>query len=335
VSGWTSKSDSDVSVMSPECPPGPPLPHFIEPMLAVKGEAFDSAEHLFEIKWDGTRALVFVEGGSYRIMNRRRRDITHRYPELSCLKTLPDGTVLDGEIVVIEGGRPNFEALQRRDQPGNLAVIRRRSHSLPATYVVFDQLVHRHRPIMGEPCALRREIAAASVCGCEGPQVIMSDGVVGGGKAYFLEACRRGLEGMLAKRLDSPYLPGKRSSAWVKIKRRQSAPCVVIGYTPAETASGALDPADFRALILASDVEGALRYVGRVGSGFTVETRERVNRLLREAGTVAKPVTFTAGSASERTAIWLEPKVYCYVSFMERTRDGHLRAPVFEGIHGD
>lgn len=323
-------------MMSPEPDvPAAPLPHFIEPMLAMKGEAFDSAEHLFEIKWDGTRAMVFVEGGSYRIMNRRRRDITHRYPELSCLGQLPDGTVLDGEIVVIQNGRPDFEALQRRDQPGDPAVIKRRSRSLPATYVVFDQLVHRHRPIMGQPCALRREVAAATVRACTGPQVIMSDGVVGGGKAYFLEACRRGLEGMLAKKLDSPYLPGKRSATWIKIKRTQSAPCVVIGYTPAETPSGALDPADFSALVLASEVDGALRYVGRVGSGFNAETRQRVNRLLREAGTVAKPVTPTAGSASERTAIWLEPKVYCYVSFMERTREGHLRAPVFEGIHGD
>ena len=80
----------------------------------MKGEAFDSPDYLFEIKWDGTRALVFAEGGSYRILNRRRRDITQRYPELACLKGLPDGTVLDGEIVVIREGRPDFEALQRR-----------------------------------------------------------------------------------------------------------------------------------------------------------------------------------------------------------------------------
>jgi bifunctional non-homologous end joining protein LigD len=200
---------------------------------------------------------------------------------------------------------------------------------------VFDQLVHRHRPIMQEPCALRREIAAATVRGCLGPQVIMSEGVVGGGKAYFLEACRRGLEGMLAKKLDSPYLPGKRTAAWIKIKRRQTAPCVVIGYTPAETPSGALDPADFSALVIATSVDGVLRYVGRVGSGFNGDARQRVNHLLREAGTLAKPVTPAMGGAAERAAIWVEPKVYCYVSFMDRTSGGQLRAPVFEGIHGD
>ena len=125
-------------------PPGvrsqPTLPAFVPPMLAKKGKPFDSGEHLFEIKWDGTRMLAFVEGDDYRLVNRHRAERTLQYPELACLSQLPAGVILDGEVVVFHEGRPDFRRLLSRDQAGAPFKIRLSARRLPATYVVFDLL---------------------------------------------------------------------------------------------------------------------------------------------------------------------------------------------------
>src|SRR5438876_735748 len=116
------------------------LPRFIEPMLAKQGMAFDSDDYLFEIKWDGTRTLAFVEHGGYRLVNRRRIDMTSRYPEFSFLRELPPGTVLDGEVVVLRDGKPSFPLLLSREQARVPLKVRSSSRSMPATYIVFDVL---------------------------------------------------------------------------------------------------------------------------------------------------------------------------------------------------
>jgi ATP-dependent DNA ligase len=153
--------------------------------------------------------------------------------------------------------------------------------------------------------------------------MIMSQGVTGDGKAYFEQACAAGLEGVVAKRLSSPYLPGKRTEAWIKIKRQQIYCCVVIGFTPAETASGKEDR-DFAALVIAADVDGQLECVGRVGSGFDGPLRRRINDYLWSHLT-PKPVI----PCKEKGARWVEPGLYCNVRCMERTPGGQLRAPAF------
>ena len=199
------------------------LPRVIAPMLALPGQPFDSDDYLFEIKWDGTRAMAFIDRpGVFRLMNRRKLDITARYPDLSMLATLPAGTVLDGEIVVLNDGKPDFAALQSREHSRNPIHIRFMSGRVPATYVVFDLLFDRYQSIMGEPCTARRARLRELVHGLDTPRVVTSEGITGGGEGYFREACSRGLEGVVAKRLDSPYLPGRRTPAWVKIKRHET-----------------------------------------------------------------------------------------------------------------
>lgn len=290
-------------------------------MLATAADPFDSDEHLFEIKWDGTRALCFVGAGGFRLMNRRRNDITHRYPDLKCLDSLRPGTVLDGEIVVLKpDGTPDFAALQVRDQCESQNRIRKAAKARPATYIVFDQLYHRYADVMPQVLTNRREIARESVARCDEHKIVMSEGITGEGKAYFDLVVERGLEGIVAKQLNSRYLPGKRSDCWLKIKRCETLAAVVVGFV-------AEGDRDFSALIVATEIEGKLTSVGKVGSGFTERVRSRINEYLWSH------VRPTPVVATRVRGVWVEPGLYCVVRCMERTPSGQLRAPVFGGLH--
>ncbi len=200
------------------------LPQSIAPMLARPGKPFDSAEHLFEVKWDGMRTLAYIDGHRYRIVSRHGNDITDRFPELGSLANLPAGTVLDGELVVLCGGKPSFSLLQTRAPLCCQHKIRTLARRTPATYVVFDQLFDRYRSLMNEPLSTRREIMLKTVGHASHQQLIASDGVVGPGRSFYEHVVREALEGVVAKRLASRYLSGRRTGAWIKIK-----PCHIAG----------------------------------------------------------------------------------------------------------
>ncbi|HYE18381.1 MAG TPA: hypothetical protein VEA69_08045 [Tepidisphaeraceae bacterium] len=307
-------------------PPAPaaPLPVFIAPMLCTTGAAFDSDDHLFEVKWDGTRALVFRDADGVRILNRRKVPIGPRYPELvAAAVRLPPGTVLDGEVVVLApDGRPDFSGLQSREQVAGARRAAEQARLRPATLAAFDQLYDGHESIMARRCDERREVlrrtVAALPAGAGGVRIVMSEGVTGAGVAYFEHACERGLEGIVAKRLDAPYQPGKRTGAWVKVKRCEVVYCAVVGYVPEGRD-------DFGALVIAAAEEGgALRCAGKVGSGFDGRRRARVNAFLAAHPADAPPVP----CPGIRGARWVAPGLYCAVRCMEWTRAGGLRAPV-------
>src|SRR6267142_7280833 len=200
----------------------PELPRFVPPMLAKRGAPFDSPQHLFEVKWDGTRVLAFVESHGYRLVNRHRADVTDRYPELEFLNDLPAGTVLDGEIVVLRQGKPDFGLLLSRNQARASFRIQFLARILPVTHVVFDLLYERYESLLALPLSTRRERLEKLIQGCAHPRLVFSQGVVGSGKAFFAEICHQGLEGMMAKRLASRYRPGRRTHAWTKIKPREA-----------------------------------------------------------------------------------------------------------------
>jgi bifunctional non-homologous end joining protein LigD len=178
------------------------LPRFVPPMLAKPGVPFDSPEHLFEIKWEGTRILAFVQKRGYRLVNRHRADVTDRYPELEFLSNLPAGIVFDGEVVVLRQGKPDFGLLLSRNQTRAPLKIKTLARTFPATYVVFDLLYERFEPLLMLPLWARRQRLQALVCDCANPRLIHSEGVIGQGLAYFEAVCREGLEGVVAKRLD-------------------------------------------------------------------------------------------------------------------------------------
>jgi ATP-dependent DNA ligase len=188
-------------------------------MLAQPGVPFDSSEHVFEVKWDGTRVLAFVDSCGYRLVNRHRADVTDRYPELGFLDHLPAGTVLDGEVVVLRQGKPDFGLLLSRNQARAPLKIRSLARTFPATYVVFDLLYQRFESLLALPLRARRRRLETVVRACTNPRLVFSDGIVGPGRAFFEAVCQKGLEGVVAKRLDGRYRPGRR--AWIKIKPKE------------------------------------------------------------------------------------------------------------------
>ncbi len=167
------------------------LPQFIPPMLAEPGTAFDSDEHLFEVKWDGTRTLAFVEGKQYRLLNRRRIDMAERYPEFACLAGFPAQTVVDGETVVLRDGKPD-------EQARSPLKIRSLARALPATYIVFDLLYERYLSVMELPLLERRRRLERLITTAGLLQVVLSQGIIGPGRAFFQESCGLGLEGVVA-----------------------------------------------------------------------------------------------------------------------------------------
>ena len=194
------------------------LPQLL-PMLAVPATPFDAAEYSFEIKWDGIRALAAVDASGRRMWGRERADYTARYPEMDVLRHLPAGTLVDGELVVLDPqGRPDLPRLLRRHGLADPWRIRQARRWCPVRYVVFDLLYHAGRCLLREPLTRRRQLLAEIVERLYVPEVIFSAGVVGAGMALYAAALAQGHEGVMAKHLASTYRPGRRSTAWRKIK---------------------------------------------------------------------------------------------------------------------
>ena len=284
-------------------------------MLAVHGEPFDSEDHFFEFKWDGFRAAAMIEGGSVRLMSRNPNDLAGQFPGLSTLGTLPAGLALDGEIVAFRDGKPDFDLMLNRGRGAGPRALR---------FVAFDVLYVDFEPRMELAFSERRRILEELVGASRCAELMLSDGVPASGKALYQRACEQSLEGVMAKRLSSTYAPGKRNGAWVKIKRRLRIQVAVIGFI--EKPGN-----DFQSLLVAGshlpgEEPGPLRYLGRVGGGFTDAMRARVWALLGE-----RPREAPLVPCPERGR-WIEPGVYCEVSYAELTEAGLLRAPVFEGL---
>ena len=188
-------------------------------MLAQRAnEPFDSEDYAFEVKWDGIRCLAFVERHGVRLQSRELTDITVQFPELALLAALPTGTVLDGELVILRNGRPSLSEMQHRAQLQNRPQIRYASQAAPVVYLVFDVLYYQGISVMGAPLTVRRaQLESLTVRACL-PQVMMPESLPRHGRVLFERVVGLGLEGIMAKRNDSPYRIGKRSQAWLKIK---------------------------------------------------------------------------------------------------------------------
>jgi ATP-dependent DNA ligase len=294
------------------------------PMLAVRGEPFDSPEYLFEVKWNGIRALASRPCGSQRDWDLWGRDLADyrlRYPEMEVLAGLPPGTLLDGELVLLSQGVPDLDAILARHQLTNPAKIEYARRRQPVTYVVFDLLMHQGRFLFGLPLQDRRALLQELLARWQEPRVLFSEGVVGPGQIFFEQAVRQGQEGVTAKHLASRYLPGKRSSCWLRIKPARRLPCVIIGWEAGICG--------LRGLLVAAPWGGRLRYVANVRTGFTDLDRLRLPALLAARGR-ARPVVRCPHPGS-----WVEPDLVCLINFLEWTRAGRLRGASFHGWHQD
>jgi bifunctional non-homologous end joining protein LigD len=290
----------------------------ILPMLAVSASPFDSDDYFFEIKWDGVRALAAVEGNGWHLWGRNLADYDHRYPELDVLRLLPSGTVVDGELVMLNNGRPDLNAILRRHQLVHPARIRHAGLHSPIHYVLFDMLYHQGRCLMQEPFARRRSVLVGVLTELNVPQLLLSDGTATCGRDVFNRVVAQGHEGVMAKHQGSRYLPGQRSASWRKIKPMQILPCVIIGYAPCR--------AGLHSVLVANAHEGELRYVGEVTTGFSDRLRTELARRLagqRRSGPVVP---------CPRQAFWVEPEVYCRVRFLQWTPRRYLRGASFAGL---
>jgi|UniRef100_A0A7C3WGI6 bifunctional non-homologous end joining protein LigD len=297
----------------------------ILPMLAYSADPFDSPRHLFEIKWDGTRCLLFVRPGGLRLQNRRLEEIAFRYPELQNLhhSIKARNAILDGELVVLHQGRPDFRKLQQREQAANPAKISLLAQKLPATYVAFDVLFLNDEKKLALPLIERKALLKEILT--ESPHLVESRFIRQWGVSFFHQAVEQGLEGIMGKNLTSPYLMGKRSRYWLKIKPRLREDCLVVGYTPGE---GSRAPY-FGALLVAAPKDGDLIYRGKVGSGFTEEDLQELAARLQALRTDTCPLPHKVKVAAVQ---WVKPELKAEIHFQELTPRGHFRAPVFRRL---
>ncbi len=290
------------------------------PMLAVRGEPFDSEDHLFEVKWNGVRALAAIEQGQYRLWGRDLADYHHRYPELAVLSRLPAGTVLDGEVVLMQHGLPDFDALLARHNLVAPSKVAHLSRNQPVTYMVFDALYDRGSCLFAETLRKRRRILQELVGQLKEPRVHLSEGIIGAGRAFFDQAVDQGQEGVMAKHLACGYLPGRRTAAWQKIKPALTMPCVIIGFVPGRQ--------QFRSLLVAASLRGTLAYVANLSSGFSAANRDQLQTLLARR-VRAQPVV-----PCPHRGVWIEPDLFCQVRFLEWTTNGRLRGASFQRLLG-
>lgn len=290
--------------------PGP-----VSPMLASRiTEAFDSPDHWFEIKWDGIRCLAFVETGSVRLQSRNLLDITPRYPSATGLARHLRGhtrAVIDGELIGFRAGRPSFQATVRSG--GAVALM-----AFDLLHLDGEDMVSR--PLEERLSVLKRAFVFES-------ELIHADPVAGRGRAYYEAVIGQGLEGIVAKRLGSPYRPGVRSRDWLKIAHRRTMECVICGVTTGAVPARLGDsPFGFGSFVLGVCLpETGYAYVGNVGTGWDAAGLAGLLAILKP-----HPVSPFAVGPPRRTArasLWVRPDVVVEVAYREVTPDGVLRHP--------
>jgi bifunctional non-homologous end joining protein LigD len=302
----------------------------IEPMLARSAdEPPDSKDYLYEVKWDGIRAMIALDEGEVRISSRNLHDITGRFPEL----LMPDrafratSALFDAEIVGLDDeGKPVFSNVIHRLQQTGKGAIERACARYPAVCYVFDCLYLDGRPIVNEPLVRRRAWMEDAIK--SGTAYRISEAVKEGIE-LFGAAVKMGLEGIMAKDKNSAYLPGTRSAHWLKIKKRRTMECVIAGYTRGKSDRKEL----FGALQLALREADTLRYVGKVGTGFDEKSMKEIFSRLKNISHVKRPIK--EKPIDDAQTVWIEPKVVCEVQFASLTKDGMLREPVFLRLRPD
>jgi DNA ligase D-like protein (predicted ligase)/DNA ligase D-like protein (predicted 3'-phosphoesterase) len=300
--------------------------HIYLPMLAkVAEEAFSGKEWVFEIKWDGFRAIAYVEE-PFSLKSRNEKELKQNFPELQELNKLASNIVVDGEIIVMREGKPDFQSLLERGQAVSTGEIQRQESRAPVVYIVFDILEKDGKSLTKLPLMERKAILKDSLR--EGDNVLLCDFIEEKGEAYFQLALEKGFEGVVAKRRDSEYEEGLRTGSWLKIKKLETVDCVIFGYTLGTSVRAKT----FGALLLGVyDNEGKPVYLGKVGTGFTQEMIGGLADMFEKIKTDTVPFKPEAGDV----VTWLEPKLVCEVVYQVLTRDMRLRMARFKRLRDD
>lgn len=307
-----------------------PFPKDLQPMLAtLVDKPFDNKEWLFEIKWDGYRAVSYINKGVVEISSRNNKSFNEKfYPVYDELKKWKLNAVIDGEIIVAnKKGISDFGALQNWRSEADGALI----------YYVFDLIWYEGKSLMEEPLSKRRQMLKKILP--EGNRIVYSDDVTETGISFFKGAEKMGLEGMVAKKADSTYLPGNRSKDWLKIKTQLRQEVVIGGYTLNEGSSKL-----FSSLLVGVFDKKDFVYTGKVGTGFTRKKQEELLKLFNPlvidkspfdaTPDINKPSRFRP-DPPKAEAVWLKPALVCEVNYRELTSDGIMRHPSFKGLRED
>jgi bifunctional non-homologous end joining protein LigD len=329
----TARGDRDwlVFLSRPE-EAGPEAPPNFQPMLATGGfQPFDGKDWWFEPKLDGVRTLLYLNGENVRLISRTGRDQSATYPELARTYRRINATnaVLDGEIVTTdEKGVTSFELLQQRmnlASPGEIERIRKK---IPVELVAFDLLWIDGEDWTARPLEERRARLTEAVMPDQGIRLIYWSPEHG--KDFYAAARGLGLEGIVGKRAESRYLPGRRSEDWRKVKILKRQDCVIVGWTPGQGGRGNA----FGSLLIGAYRDGELIWVGHVGTGFTDSMLRDLMAKLREVE-VDEPPIKDPNLRKERGAQWVRPELACEVEYLQMTVTGRLRAPSFKGLRPD
>jgi bifunctional non-homologous end joining protein LigD len=300
--------------------------HIYKPMLAkVAEKPFSDKDWVFEVKWDGFRAIAYV-GEQFSLKSRNEKELKSNFPELDELNRLGKNIVVDGEIVVMRDGKPDFQTLLERGQAVSPLEIQRQTKQAPVIYIVFDILEKDGESLTSLPLMDRKKILKDALK--EGNHVLISDFIEKKGEAYFKSALEKGLEGVVAKKKDSSYEEGLRTGSWLKIKQLKTADCVIFGYTQGSQSRGVT----FGALLLGVyDKEKKPVYLGKVGTGFTQEMLGTLMDKFEKIKTDAAPFKHEAGDV----VTWLKPQLVCEVIYQVLTHDVRLRMARFQRLRDD
>ena len=305
------------------------MPRLIEPMMASlrRGLPHDDDRYGWEFKWDGVRAIGYVSGGQVRLLSRTGRDMTASYPELAVLARRVDGPVIvDGEIIAIGHGRPDFGLLQSRIH------VRRPPASLvrqaPVRLYLFDLLHHDGQSLLPVPYTERRELLAG--LGLDADPVRTTPWYPGGAADVLAASLANALEGVVGKPLASAYHPGQRRD-WIKIKNLRYAEVIICGWKPGQGRR-----ADTIGSLLVGVWDGPrLRYAGHVGTGFTQAALADLTRRLQPLRSADSPFEMAVPAQHARGVQWVHPHLVGEVAFIEWTSDQVLRHPSWRGLRAD
>ncbi|SEG83595.1 bifunctional non-homologous end joining protein LigD [Nonomuraea solani] len=305
------------------------------PMLAQLGTltSVQGPDWAVEMKWDGVRALAYLEDGAVRLMSRNAKDITIAYPELQLMAGAAGGhaAVIDGEVVAFdETGRPSFEALQPRMHQRNPAVVAELVRTVPVTFMAFDILHLDDVSVVSRPYTERRELLESTLR--PGYRWEVPVWFADHAERAFGSSRELGLEGVVCKRMSSPYRPGRRGGEWTKVKNVRAVEVVIGGWKPG---SGRRSGTIGSLLIGAYDPHGRLRYVGHVGTGFTQAMLAELQDLLTPLARPGPAFDEQVPREHARDAHWVDPVVVGEVQYAEVTGDGRLRHPSWRGLRPD
>lgn len=305
------------------------MPDSIEPMLAtLVDEPFSHSEWLYELKWDGVRAICYIKNGQARFLSRNEKEMGFRYPELANIAEYVNAeeVILDGEIVAFDAeGVPNFQMLQSRVGLKNEKEIERLAKKHPVVFYVFDILYYNGFNLMPASLIHRKALLFETIIANN--ILRYSDHVVGNGESLFEHARGAGLEGIIAKHQGSAYVQ-RRSSDWLKIKTQLRQEVVIAGYTRPRGTRHLMG-----ALVVGLYRGSDFQYVGHVGGGFDKKKLESIYQLLQPLKTKSSP--FAKPPTTNEPVQWVKPKMVCDVKFSQWTADDRLRQPIFIGLRDD